>query len=459
MSTPPVIAVVGAGFSGVLAALRLLETGPPGARIFLIEKTPGFGRGLAYGAHNPNHLLNVRVGNMSAFPEAPDHLIRWLADRGGWGGQDRADAFITRGTYGDYLASLLRAAIARPDGAERLVLVADAAVGLSFADRGCILDLAMGRRLSVDAVVLAAGALAPVTPAGAGLEALGPQLFAPDPWARGALDRLDPLADVLLLGSGLTMVDIALDLVARGHRGRLVALSRRGLAPHRHERVSPVAGLPAEFAQLPLSSRLRERRRRAAEVGWREAVDELRPITQDLWRAADLTERQRFLRHLRPWWDIHRHRMAPAVADKLDALRADGRLLIRSGRVVAASPAGEEARIEWRPRGSATIETLLAGRVLNCTGIGADLSKTRDPLLKSLIDQGVARPDGLGLGLEIDNECRVVGADGRLGRPLYAAGPITQGYSWEVTAVPDIRKQVTALATALTARLSERGND
>jgi len=453
MPRSPVIAVIGAGFTGTLTALQLLRTGPADAQIYLIDKSPGLGRGLAYGTHNPNHWLNVRAGNMSAFPDQSDHLIRWLTDRRPDTITPGADAFITRGEYGDYLSSLLREAIAGPDGARRLVIVPDQAVSLSFDGGGARLGLAMGHSLSIDAAVLAIGNLPPAAPRHLGLEALDRQRFAPDPWASDALEGLEPDASVLLLGSGLTMVDIALDLVERGHRGALIALSRRGLAPHRHATVGPVAPPPGDLSRLSLSAKVRRSRVRAAQVGWRAVIDELRPIVQSLWRDASPTERARFLRHLRPWWDVHRHRMAPVVADQIDALRAEGRLRVLAGRLLSAQAEPDGVSLDWRARGQVAPARMTVGRIINCTGTGADMRRAGDPLLTDLLDQGAIRPNPMGLGLDIDATCQVIGAAGQALRPLYAAGPITQGYAWEVTAVPDIRNQVADLAATLTARL------
>lgn len=451
-----VIAIIGAGFTGAMTALHLLRNGPDRARIFLVEKTPGFGGGLAYGLHNPSHLLNVRAGNMSAFPDEPDHLIRWLADRQRLGPAE-TDAFITRGVYGDYLSALIRQAIAGADGAERLLLVPDQAVGLDFDGDGGVLRLGMGRSLKIDAAVLALGNLPPLSPRHVGLELLARGQYAPDPWASDALDDLPPRDAVLILGSGLTMVDIALDLAERGHRGPLIALSRRGLTPHRHHPVGSVGPPPWDLAGRPLSEWVRERRSRAQGVGWRAAIDELRPMVQGLWRGATPTERRRFLRHLRPWWDVRRHRMAPAVADAFDVLRASGQLQVLAGRLMSVKPEDEGVDIVWRPRGEPQSRALSVSRIINCTGAGGDLSRTADPLLTGLIKQGAIRADPLGLGLEVDDACQALDHAGRPSRPLYAAGPIAQGYSWEVTAVPDIRNQVAALAATLTARLATQG--
>ena len=448
MQKGPVIAVVGAGFTGTLTALHLLRAGPPGARILLVEKAPGFGRGLAYGTQNPSHLLNVRVGNMSAFPDDPDHLKRWIGGRGA--GQDPGEAaFITRGAYGDYLAALIQAAISQPDGAERLVLVPDRATDLELGAVGGILHLAMGRAIPVDAVVLAAGNLPPLSPPGLGLEDLGPSLYAPNPWASDALADIEPNDPVLLMGAGLSMVDIALELVSRGHEGPILALSRRGLVPHRHETAPPAALAPPSARREPISARLRERRRRAAEVGWRAAVDELRPVTAELWRSASCEQRKRFLRHLRPWWDIHRHRMAPAVAAAIEDLRSRRKLLVYAGHLAETRAEDDRVVVRWRPRGTQESWTMRVARIVNCTGAGGDLARATDPLLQSLRAKGAIRRDPLGLGLDVNAACQVIDAQGVANPWLYAAGPITQGFSWEVVAVPDIRNQVVGLAQTL----------
>jgi uncharacterized NAD(P)/FAD-binding protein YdhS len=451
-SSPPCVAIIGAGFSGSLLALHLLRAGPPDLRISLIERSPGFGRGLAYGTHNPRHLLNVRVGNMSAWPDDPGHLERWLAMRDADGSGH--PAFIRRGAYGGYLASMLQDAISGADGAQRLLLEHDEAISLRRSDGRLKLTMAMGRAFEVDAVVLAVGNLAPASPPEAGLDDLPPELYAADPWAPEALDGLAETAPVLLLGSGLTMVDIAIALDAAGHKGPVTALSRRGLAPRRHSGRPPASAAPAPAADAPLSHRLKRFRRRADQIGWHEAIDELRPATQAIWRGAADAERGRFLRHLKPWWDVHRHRMAPAVADWLDQRRQDGRLILNAGRVVGAEPAGEGASIMWRPRGQSHDQTGAFARIINCTGPGADISRATDPLLRDLIRTGAIRADAFGLGLDVHDDGRVRAADGAADAPIYAIGPITRGSFWEITAVPDIRNQVAALAAQLGAALS-----
>jgi len=452
MHTRNAVAIIGAGFSGSLLALHLLESGPEDLTIFLIEREAGFGRGLAYGTRDPHHLLNVRVGNMSAFPGRPRHLEQWLA---GWGEEALAHpaAFITRRAYGDYLGSMLREAVSRPNGAERLLLIHDEVVGLAPSPRGQRLTLAMGTQLDVEVAALAIGNLPSAPPAGVDLAGLSEGLYAADPWAGAALNRLPRTAPVLLLGTGLTMVDIALSLKARGQEGTLFGLSRRGLTPRRHGGLPPAAYETPLVPDAPLSGLLRWQRQRADKLGWREAIDALRPATQALWRGASPAKRRRFLRHLRPWWDVHRHRMAPAVADRVEALRAAGQLVTAAGRLVSASQRGLSVEVVWRPRGQDHDRSARFGRIINCTGPGGDPALA-GPLIRGLIAKGAARPDALRAGLDVDDACRVIGADGAANPSLYAVGPITKGSFWEVSAVPDIRNQVVEVAADVLGQLA-----
>jgi uncharacterized NAD(P)/FAD-binding protein YdhS len=447
-----VVAVVGAGFSGALASLQLLNAAPD-ARVLLIDKAVGFGRGLAYSTQNPQHLLNVRVANMSAWPDDPDHLRRWLARRA-TAGPSEGSEFISRGTYGAYIADMLSAAVKAPDGAERLVLVYDEVVRLEPRPHGGFgLLLGMGRTLAVDAVVLALGGLAPAPPV-ATLSALPKGAFSAHPWADDALNGLEPRSGVVMIGTGLTMVDVVLSLEARGHRGPILALSRRGLLARRHQG-DPAVGAGRAIAASPISWAVRRLRNRSTEVGWRQAVDELRPFAQQLWRSLDVSEQRRFLRHLRPWWDVHRHRMAPAVAERIDAMIAEGRLKIAAGSLRDARMDGDTVHVAWIPRGSSQAVVTVADRIVNCAGPSGDVRRLGEPLVDGLLDSGAARPDALGLGLDVASDCRVIDASGRRNPRLFAVGPLTRGAFWEVIAVPDIRRQVSSVASRVAAELGD----
>lgn len=441
----PTVVVVGAGFSGLLTTLHLLQA-PDGPRVRLCERRPRFARGAAYSTSDAEHLLNVRAGNMSAFADAPDHFLRWLETAPCARGRPPGP-FVSRSLYGSYLQGLLRAA-AEGARAGRLILEADGVEAVRREGAGWRVRLDVGREFGAEAVVLAVGNLPPQAPPGFGEAALSSRAYVADPWGDD-VDRLPHEGEAVLLGTGLTMVDAALRLARERPRLRLLALSRRGLLPRRHlgEGPAPAAMQPPD--DLGAAALARMLRRAARDADWRAVVDGLRPHVQDIWRGWPLAERERFLRHLRPWWDVHRHRLAPAVASRLDHLTASGTLATATGRVERVEAAGDALDVSWSPRGSRRSVRLRAAAVVNCTGPNGDLSRAKDPLLRGLADAGLIRADACRLGLEVDASGRLVGRDGAASPSLMGVGPLTRGAFWEITSVPDIRVQAAACAATL----------
>ena len=423
-------AIVGAGASGTLLALHLKRAG---AEVVLIDKGPAPGRGVAYSTKRREHLLNVPARRMSAFSDDPDHFKRWFAERAGGGAEDYAPRML----YGDYLTELLAEAGIVPVRGE------------AVATNGAGVRLADGQMIAADAVVLAPGNFTPATPRGIDPEALG-DLWVEDPWAGDLTQGLGAGDVIMLLGTALTAVDVALTLDAAGYQGRVVALSRRGLTPRAHglrePTVAPREDLPANCVAM-----LRRVRRRSEEIGWLGAVHELRSVTQNLWRSADIEQRSRFLRHLRAWWDVHRHKVAPAVGATIDAMQADARLGVAAGKLVSVTAEDGKALVRFRPRGSDAVETLRVARLVNCTGPEVDITRAGQPLLDALLAAGLIRPDPLRVGIDVDIDCRAIGADGRASDTLSVIGPITRGAFWESVAVPDIRGQAERIAKRLTA--------
>ena len=419
------VAVVGAGLSGAAVAIHALKQGAE--RVTLIEREHAPGRGVAYSTKRPEHLLNVPARRMSVFPDDPEHFARRFGD-----GEDYAE----RRRFGDYVAGLLAEA-----GAE---LLRDEAVSIERGARGETVRLAGGGSVEADAVVLALGNLKPATAPGIRPEALGP-IYVDDPWFGGIAERLGESDTVLLVGTGLTAVDAALTLDAEGFRGKIVALSRRGLKPRANLKREPV-GTPPDAVAAGCSPLLRAVRARARAVGWREAVYEVRQRVQALWSGATLEERRRFIRHLRPWWDVHRHRLAPAVAERIEEMEAAGRLHFVAGRLISAEPSASGAAVRWRARGKEAAETLEAARIVNCTGPELDIERAGEPLLDALLAAGRIRPDACRLGIDVDWDGRALDPEGRASATLWAVGPMTRGAYWETIAVSDIAVQAQRVA-------------
>lgn len=426
------IAIVGGGFSGAMLAARLAERGVAST---LINRTPDFGLGVAYSTPFDGHLLNVRSGRMSALADQPDHFVRWLEVNAP--GHADPQGFAPRLIFGRYIqARLAEVEAARPGLIGRVV-------GEVSDIRSDGVALSDGRTIPARAVVLTTGNPAPKTASGA---AAGRIIG--DPWAAGALDPIGAGDDVLIIGTGLTMVDMLLMLDARGWRGRATALSRRGLLPRAHgPRPDPATPPTEALLDAPLSQRLKEARRLSRTTAWREVMEGLRPITADLWARADPATRGRIVRHLRPWWDVHRHRLAPSIAARIDALVAEGRLTVLTGRVRGVTGDHRGVRLDWRPRHGPVQPPLTAPWLIDCSGPGH--APEADPVTGPLLASGRARLDPLRLGLELDASGRVLAADGTPDPTLFVLGPPARAAFWETIAVPDVRKRIEDVVAAL----------
>jgi uncharacterized NAD(P)/FAD-binding protein YdhS len=443
------IVIVGGGASGALMAAHLLRERSANSSVTIVEARAELGRGLAYSTGNPSHLLNVRAANMSAFADDPNHFTRWLSRQpdAPAAPEDAEFRFVSRGLYGRYLESLVLEHVATPERRRRLTVVRDQARDLSVSSSGVEIALASSAPIRAEVAILACGheGLADESP------------IYVSPWSEPLGGGASKDATLLILGTGLTMVDTALALEERGHRGPIVAVSRRGLLPHAHRRVEP---LPIDPNSAPfdrdLSALLAWLRGLAAGLetrggDWRAVVDGLRPHTQSIWREMTPRRRERFLEHARPWWDIHRHRMAPEIAARIGAMIAHGRLEIVAGKVVEAIPEGDGARVTLRRRGSRSLEKLSVARIVSCKGVRSNPEESANPLVASLFARGLARADALRIGIEVDPYCAILDADGRPSPRLFAIGPMSQAAFWEIVAVPDIRLQTAALSRHLLA--------
>jgi uncharacterized NAD(P)/FAD-binding protein YdhS len=423
------VAVVGGGAAGVLATRELLRC--TADEVVLIEPDEP-GGGLAYGSARPWHLLNSRAGAMSADPDDLGHFARWAGCS--------PDEFRPRTEYGTYLRSVFAGAVA--EHGDRFTHRRQRAAGVT-ADG---VRLAGGGLVRADDVVVATGNPASAQPAA---RPDHPDYVA-DPWQPGVLDSIPSDVPVLLVGAGLTAIDVALTLTAdRDRDAPITAVSRRGQLPLTHVAEAAPPSAPILDDCTTLRDIVRAVRAEAARAGdWRAVVDGLRPYLDELWTAFTPDEQDAFLRHLARPWECHRHRMAPSVGARVAELRSEGRLEVRAGgiRSMTAPPAGGllvelEAGVQW------------FGAVVNCAGPGR-LPEAAGSFVGGLLDAGQARVGPHGLGLDIDDAGRLIGADGRADGGRWLIGPLRRGARWETTAVPEIRAQARLLATSIDRRES-----
>ena len=427
VTSPERVLVVGGGAAGAITAVTVLrEAAAHAARpvdVMVVERSEVVGPGLAYGTYETHHLLNNYACRMSAFEDDPDHLVRWCLSRGM---RITPSTFLSRRTYGRYLAALLDehpipigSGLTRVHG--EVVELLD--TGTSY--RATTAD---GAVLTADAVVLALGNPPPLVPRSVRVD---DARLVPDPWSPDLLDRIGEDDRVLLIGTGLTAIDVAVQVSCARPSARLTAVSRHGLLPLRHLPDPPDPTTSFDGQVRSLRHLLAEIRRCLADgVDWRCLVESLKPVANEVWAALPFEERDQFNRHVKRLWEVSRHRMAPVMADAIEGLLADGRLTLAFPGDV--DPASYDV-------------------VVNCTGPAPVPTPGWNPLVDDLAVKGMLWPGPYGLGIDVDADGALIDADGVAARGLYAVGAARRGVEWEVAAVPDIRRQAQRLARHLDA--------
>jgi uncharacterized NAD(P)/FAD-binding protein YdhS len=452
------VVIVGAGFSGTALAINLLRRAQQALRVVLIDRAQ-IARGVAYARRRYPYLLNVPAGRMSANCADAGEFLHFAQRRLP---HARATDFLPRELYGEYLESTLAAAEFGAGADVQLERLYGTAIALERPPRSARLQLhlADGRRLSADTLVLALGNPAPAPLPGAA-EVHGSPRFTADPWA--TLPQVRAGEEVLLIGSGLTAVDVALAASAAcGGRVRFHALSRRGLLPTQQTHSPPLLDerdvVPLMRAAATSTRRLwtavralaQDLERRGGD--WREAITLARSHAPQLWQRLGPAERRRFLRHAHSYWDTHRHRLPESSWAELHGLRRAGHFRLHAGRLLQLERVGNQIRATFRPRGANTPTSLLVDRVINCTGPDYDARRTRERLLRSLMAQGMACADPLGLGLATDAGGALLDRSGRPAANLFYLGPMLRAAHWESTAVAELREYAAQLAEQVLER-------
>jgi uncharacterized NAD(P)/FAD-binding protein YdhS len=452
---PRTLAIIGGGFSGACLALHLARANFPG-RIVIFEPRPVLGRGVAYSTRDDAHRINARAARMSLYPDDPTHFTRWLAETGACD-DDAASVlpdgrqFPRRAVYGAYVTAQVAPLLA----AGRVAHVRDEVSDLLARNGGWQLRGADGALYEADIVVLATGHAPPGIPAPLAGVADHPA-FVANPLRPGALDGVAPDAKILIIGTGLTMADTVASLDRAGHTGAITAISRRGQSPRPHamEDQHGVADFapPASACALLRQVRAAVKKAEAEGLTWQGVLDSLRWRAEELWRALPVPERRRLLRHARPFWDTHRHRLPPPTAAILARRLAENTLRIAAAAVAGVHAQDHQIEVFLRPRGAGAAAREIYDAVILTAGPGR-LDQPEDALSAKLLTSGLLTLDATGQGFC----CGIAGqVEGRQSPPLFVIGPPTRGTFAEIISVPEIARQIDALTAAAFAEAPDR---
>ncbi len=460
-SRRPLVAIIGGGVSGAGVAYHLLKlAGNDVPEIVVFEPRPMLGRGLAYDTVDPAHRINVPAAKMSLQPDDVEEFQRWIEMNNAVrddpeAARQNGQLFPRRRVFGDYVGSLLQPFLKSGAITHRRALV----TAIRRKGDGWVILDAKGGRTQADIVAIATSHPPPVAPGRLAAILSSHPRFVADTTKPGSLEIVRPQDRVLVIGNGLTAADVIASLARNGHEGPVVAISRRGLRSRGH------AAAPQEpfgdFIANPGSSavallrRIRLTIRQAAEQGlsWHAVIDQVRSQGHDLWRALPVAERRRIVRHLRPYWDVHRFRIAPQVEAVLDSAIEAGRLEVLAASVADAKVEGETIRVTLQPRHARERLERTFDAVVVTTGPAHGGILQTQPWLGELAREGCLVPDPAGLGLACSEHSEALGADGQVIPTLLISGPLARGTFGELMGLPQITEHAVFVAREIAEKL------
>lgn len=476
----PRVAIIGGGFTGASVAVHLSRRARGPLDIAVVEPAAELGRGVAYGTTDPDHRINGPTLTHSLYPDDAQHFDRWYCASGALEADPECRdavgrAFVRRADMGSYVgAELARHQRDNPSGSA-IRHVRDRAVDVVRAGEAFTVELAGGDRLAAGLLVITTSNAPPaVPPPLEDIAAAGHPAFCPDPWDLPRLAAIPADARVLVVGTGLTMADVAVTVLRDRPAATIAAVSRRGLLP-KSQRAKPAAesipdtmaraepdfvqrhGRPATVVALLRALRQDIRDFAAKGVEWQVAFDDLRDAAHQIWPLLPLAEQSRFLRHLSPWYETHRFRYPPQTDAKVRALIADGRLAPRAAAIVEAAPRDGRIEVATRPRGQDEVTRELFDAVINCTGPDRRPDRAGDPFLHNLVAGGLLAHHPLGLGLEVDEMCRAQNRDGRHDGRVRVIGPLSRGRLGETNGVPHTGYHIARVLPDMLAELDRVG--
>ena len=444
------VVIVGGGFSAVCLTIQLIRQRQGSLSIAIVNRDTRIARGVAYRTECDAHILNVPAAKMSILHDEPDHFLEWVSQRYSF----ESHHFVPRRIYGEYIEHALQRTLEnRPDAS--VTWIFDSAISVTSDENGASVLLDSANSVHGRIAVLAIGNSPPMSPAC--FASLSPRRYKSNAWASETPLEVGSSDAVLVVGTGLTAIDQILALSRDEHNGTIYVLSRRGKLPALH---APSPSWPSDWTKtLPANIRAIVRQVRvqvelalAEGADWRSVIDSLRHATPGIWQSLSAEEKKRFVRHVRPYWEIARHRIPASTYHELERLQRTNRMVLLSGRIGEAVELEDCVEVSYCERDTSETKLIRVHQVVNCTGPGT-VSRVKDELLASLLDHELARLDALGFGVETAHDGALIDANGVASDTIFTIGPVRKASLWESTAVPEIRVQAKDLAALIGSRL------
>lgn len=459
------IAIVGAGFSGLMTAYHLIREASSPIDIHIINPIHTFGRGAAYSTQALRHLLNVPAAKMSALYDDPAHFLNWIHQHPQYKAVNKdtlGKTFLPRKLFGDYFNALWEEALKNKRADTKVEFVHDSAVDIEQKHGSYTVKLKSNNTISADYVILATGNESPGDPPIAHPAFYRSNAYIKNPWLTDVKSHLNPGQDILILGNGLTMVDIVISIKSAGYTGQIHTVSPSGFAvlPHRHNHLEYpdfVKELQEPYTLNDIRAKFKKHRRMLHSVGLsvEPLVDSLRPLTHKIWGTLSTEDKKTFIKDLRTPWGKVRHRLAPQLFDYIQNLRLKNELLIHKGRLIDITEDANGIDVSYQSKRTGKTENLHVGLVVNCTGPHIDITKSEDPLLQALVTKGMIQPDSLRIGMDVTDQWLLKNAEGKENPNLYTIGGNLRGLLWETTAIPELRTQAAQLAKRILSEVKE----
>ena len=457
------IAIIGGGFAGSMTAVHLMKQHEVPVHIILINSHYPLAKGVAYSSYSHKHLLNVPAKNMSAFPDKPNDFMNWIKNHDNYGALDQNELpgmYLPRNIYGHYLKDTFDNAIRKKPENVSIEFIHDEAIDLEKTETQVQIYFSVSPPIFADKVLLAMGNQQPRHPDFRNDTFINSKRYFPNPWVNEAVSHPEKDEQVLVIGNGLTMVDVVFGLREKKFNGKIFSLSPHGFKILPHRKFEPYTGLmddlnpPYNLEKLVKTFRAHVKILRSNGVTGEAVVDSLRPLTQKIWLSLSKKEKERFMYHLRHMWGVARHRLPMDVHKHIQHMILDDKLEIISGRIHSLQELNDGVEITIARRNKSEMLNIKVGRVINCTGPEVDITKMKSPLIQNMLLSKTVLPDELKMGFYATPDGTIINSDGSTSERIFTIGSWLKGILWESTAVPELRGQAKAVAGKMLEELT-----